>query len=85
MVHFFYSSVILPLGKYTNVAIIVSARKFNSKIRLFVPLAISANGTLRAEDIVNNEVTPSEWGHRSLTAFNYLWQASCSFQEEFRT
>ncbi|UJR22934.1 hypothetical protein I4U23_025961 [Adineta vaga] len=32
------------------------------------------NGTLRAEDLLLNEVSPSDWVYRCLNAINYLWQ-----------
>jgi hypothetical protein len=43
-------------------------------ILLFNISAISGNGTLRAEDLLLNEITPSDWVYRSLNAFNYIWQ-----------
>lgn len=36
--------------------------------------AYTANKTLRAEDLVLNEVTPSDWVYRSLNALNQFWQ-----------
>ena len=32
------------------------------------------NSTLRVEDMVINDILPSDWVYRSLDAFNYLWQ-----------
>ncbi|CAF1288087.1 unnamed protein product [Adineta ricciae] len=32
------------------------------------------NGTLRAEDLLLNEVSPSDWVYRCLNAINYIWQ-----------
>jgi hypothetical protein len=29
---------------------------------------------MRAEDLLVNDVNPSDWVYRSLNAFNYLWQ-----------
>jgi len=40
-------------------------------------LAYTANKTLRAEDLVLNEVTPSDWVYRSLNALNQFWQVGC--------
>ena len=37
-------------------------------------LALFPNLTLRAEEVVLNNVTPSEWVYRALDAFNYIWQ-----------
>ncbi len=36
------------------------------------------NTTLRAEDFLVNDITPSDWVYRSLNAFNYLWQVNYS-------
>jgi len=49
-------------------------KKKQKRILLFNILAIFGNGTLRAEDLVFNEISPSDWVYRSLNAFNYLWQ-----------
>ncbi len=72
----------LLLVNYSNVAIIVNSFfKFNIKkkhILLFNILDIFSNGTLRAEDIIINEITPSDWVYRSLNAYNYLWQVKYS-------
>lgn len=35
---------------------------------------VFANATLRTEDVVINDVTPSEWVYRGLDALNSLWQ-----------
>ncbi|CAF1362214.1 unnamed protein product [Rotaria sp. Silwood1] len=35
---------------------------------------ISVNETLRAEDVVVNDITPSDWVYRSLNRLNYIWQ-----------
>jgi len=32
------------------------------------------NTTLRAEEVVLNDITPSDWVYRALDALNYLWQ-----------
>jgi hypothetical protein len=35
---------------------------------------VSGNRTIRAEDLLINDINPSDWVYRSLSAFNYLWQ-----------
>lgn len=60
-----------------NVENIVSEVRIRSDdLNSSLSLARWSNGTLRAEDIVYMDVYPSEWVHRSLNAFNYLWQVN---------
>ncbi|CAF3086619.1 unnamed protein product [Rotaria sp. Silwood2] len=35
---------------------------------------ISVNETIRAEDIVSNDINPADWVYRSLNRLNYIWQ-----------
>ena len=53
------------------------------KIGLLNCLAITVNGTLRPEDLVVNDIIPSDWVYRSLNALNYLWQVKDSLREVF--
>lgn len=41
---------------------------------LFNLVALFQNTTLRAEELVLNDISPSDWVYRALDAFNYLWQ-----------
>jgi hypothetical protein len=41
---------------------------------MYIYIAVFPNATLRAEDIVVDDITPSDWIYRSLDALNCLWQ-----------
>lgn len=54
-------------------------RKFivSKKMSLqFKIIGLFPNTTLRAEELVLNDITPSDWVYRALDAFNYLWQVN---------
>ncbi len=72
--------VVNQLHERSNNRQFIKNNPFN--ISMIRSSGIFPNATLHAEDLVVNDITPSDWVYQGLDALNYLWQVKSRFDFE---